>query len=537
MRLKKKIIESRILRKQKISEATVIIAIITLTSKLIGYLREALVANYFGATAQTDAFDIALIIPSLVFGLIGAGGLQNLIIPIYTEKKKSSQENAKILVNQISFVTSILLILLTILIILFPEFFIKIFAYGFKADRLYLASRFVRLLVFLGFFNIFTGLFTGILQSERQFLLPSVVAVVGNSLIPLSLIFLTKRFGIYSWAIGEISFALFSFSILFFFLKLKWGFFKRFSLRTINWVELGHFGKIILPVMFISGLNFINQIVDKTIASSLAVGSVAILHWAQLVYILPVGLISTSLNTAVYPTLAHLATENDSKGYTEMFKKAISLLAFIMIPISIIFIILSQPIIRMLFERGAFTTQASRNTATAVTCYSLGIFSYSASDLLTRIFYSFKDTRTPLNRSLITVSINIAGNIILSRFFGPPGIALSTAISTTIGTFLYTFTLKRKNYIKGLSYRATVKEVMKVIIASVPVILISFFMLSYINLAEGFFAILGRFLISVLASAIAYLLASIALKLEGINILKPYVVSFIKKFKVLTKRR
>jgi len=529
--IKDKIKNSRIIRSQKISEATVIIIIITLISKIIGFIREALIANYFGATAQTDAFDIALIIPSMVFGLIAAGGLQSIIIPVYTEKKKIDKAKAVVLVNQISLITSILLIFLSLLIFAFPELFIKLFAYGFQEDRLLLASKFVRILILLGFFNVFTGFFTGVLQSEKQFLLPAVTAVIGNSLIPLSLILLTKKLGIFSWAIGEIAFALFAFTVLFSFLRFRWGFFKKLDTKNIDWQELRHFGLILLPVIFISGLNFVNQIVDKTIASTLSIGSVAVLHWAQLVYILPVGLISTSLNTAVYPTLSHLAAEKDYQGYTDMFKKTISILAFVMIPIAAIFIVLSAPIVKLLFQRGAFTQQAAELTSISVTCYSLGIFFYSANDLLTRIFYSYKDTKVPLYRSLFTVALNIVGNIILSRFFGAPGIAVSTSIATTTGFFLYTSTLKKKNYIKGLSYRDTAKEIMKVVLASVPVALLSYFTLPYIMSGDGFFITLGRFILIITLSVIVYLMVSLALKLEGIKIISPYIRLVIAKYR------
>lgn len=523
MSLRNRIKNARIIKSQKISEATIIIAIITLLSKLIGFLREALIAKYFGATAQTDAFDISLIIPSMVFGLIAAGGLQSIIIPVYTEKKKINKEKAVLIVNQISFVTTILLLILSILILIFPEIFIKIFAYGFQGERLLLASKFVRILIILGFCNVFTGFFTGILQSEKQFLIPSIVSVVGNALIPISLILFSKKMGIYSWALGEIAFATFTFSILFCFLRYRWGFFRKYNIRNIDWQELKHFGILLLPVIFISGLNFINQIVDKTIASSLQVGSVAVLHWAQLVYILPVGLISTSLNTAVYPTLSHLASYKDYPAYTEMFKKTISLLAFIMIPIAAIFIVLSEPIIRILFLRGAFTKDAAKLTSLAVSFYSIGIFFYSANDLLTRIFYSYKDTKVPFNRSIITVTMNIIGNIVLSKFFGAPGIAASTAISTIAGFFMYTITLKKRNYIKDLSYRETAKEIIKIVVGTIPVILISYLFRPYLLSGTNFFENIIRFLIALLPSVIAYIVMSILLKVQGLKILLPYI--------------
>lgn len=533
MIFKRKILNNRILKRQKISEATLIIAIITLTSKIVGYIREALIAKYFGATAVTDAFDIAIIVPSLVFGLIAAGGLQNLIIPVYTEKKKQDPDKAKILVNQLSFAVSVLLVVIMILIVAFPGFFVKIFAYGFKEDRFKLAQQFIRILVFLGFFNVFAGLFTGILHSEKQFLVPSVVYVAGNMLIPVSIVLLAKYIGIYSWAIGEIAFALFVFTILFSFLRLRWGFFRKFDLGRIDWTEISTFAKVVLPITFISGLGFINQIVDKTIASSLVVGSVAILHWAQLVYFLPVGLISTSLNTAVYPTLSHYAVDSNSAGYLDTFEKALFILLFVMLPIMVLYIVLSKPIVTILFQRGAFTSQTSAITANVVSFYSLGMVAYSINDLLTKVFYSFKDTKTPLVRSIVTVGLNITGNIILSRYMGPSGIALSTAIASAVGMIMYSLTLKRRHYVTGLSLRALLIEITKLALSCIPVALLSYFLLPKI-LTGSFFSSVLRFVGVAILAASSYIAVAGILKSRGFRIVKDYAAFFTSR---LSKKR
>lgn len=531
MSIKNRIKNSRILRRQRISEATLIIATLTLLSKFIGYLREALVANYFGATAQTDAFVIAMLIPSMVFGLIAAGGLQSIIIPVYIEKKKINRDKARIFINQVFFITFILLAILSVFIFVFPEFFIKLVAYGFEGQRLTLAAKFIRYLIALGFLTVFTGFLTGLFQTEKQFLYPALISATGNMLIPLSLVLLTNRIGINSWTIGEISSASFTFLALFLFMFVRRGFFKNFALKNIEWKEMEHFGKLLLPIMFVSGLSFINQIVDKSVASSLSAGSIAILHWAQMVYILPVGILSTSLATAVYPTFSSLAVEKDFSGYAETFRKTISILAYIMIPISIIFIFLSGPIVKILFERGAFTTNATNATAFAISMYSLGLFIYSANDIMTRIFFSFKDTKTPFYRSLVTVGLNIVGNITLSKILGTGGIALSTSISSTIGFFMYVHMLRKRNYVKGLSYRGVIKEISKILIASISVVILSYVFKSYIISATGFFNTIGRFIIAFIPITATYILLSFILRLEGFKTLTTYTKSFAIKVK------
>lgn len=535
MNILNRIKNSRILRMQRISEATLIIASLTLISKLIGYLREALAANYFGASAEMDAFVIAMLIPTMVFGLIAAGGLQTIIIPIYIEKKKIDPEKARIFVNQIFFIASVLLAILSVLLFTFPEFFIKLVAYGFTGQRLVLAARFTRYLIALGFFSIFTGFLTGLFQTEKQFLYPAIIMLLGNMLIPLSLVLLHNKIGINSYTIGQIVASGVTFFGLFLFMFFKRGFFKKYSLKSVDWLEIKHFGGLLVPIMFVSGLSFINQIVDKTISSSLTTGSIAILNWAQLVYALPVGLLSTSLSTAIYPTFSLLAVEKNYSGYEKTFNKTISLLAYIMIPITFIFILLSEPIVRILFQHGAFTQADTNTTAFTVSMYSLGLFIYSANDIMTRIFFSFKDTKVPLYRSLVMVGLNIVGNLTLSRILGTAGIALSTSISSSIGFLMYANMLKRRNYIKGLSFRNILKEIFKVLIASISVIILAYFLKPYIMNASSFLTIIGRFLVALIPILACYVFISFILKLEGFKTLSGYATSFIKRMRKTRK--
>ena len=164
----------RILRRQSVSEAAIILVVITFLSKIIGYLRTVLVAYYFGATAQVDAFVVAMLIPSMVLGII-AGGLQTAIIPVYTEKRHEDVHRAKVFVNQIFAMNLIVLAAISVLMFLFPTTFVKIVAYGFKGQRLTLASYFMRFLIVYGFLNVFLGFFRGIFQAEKQFLFPCLL--------------------------------------------------------------------------------------------------------------------------------------------------------------------------------------------------------------------------------------------------------------------------------------------------------------------------------------------------------------------------
>jgi putative peptidoglycan lipid II flippase len=217
------------LKKQTISEATIIITIVTFLSKIVGYAREVLVAKYFGATAQTDSFLIAMLIPSLILGLFSSG-IQTVIIREYAEK---NIEDAKIFVNQVFFIFSVVLSIVSAILILFSPFLIKMVAFGFVGERLTLASNLMKFLTPFGFMVVLSGLFTGLFQAEGQFLYPAVVGLVANMLIPLSLILFSPLMGIWSWTLGQNLFGFVLFFAMFFVLRFRWNFFDIFEVRKI----------------------------------------------------------------------------------------------------------------------------------------------------------------------------------------------------------------------------------------------------------------------------------------------------------------
>ncbi len=528
MSIFRRVRHSGILKKQSVSEAAVILVVITFLSKIIGYLRTVLVAYYFGASAQVDAFVVAMLIPSLVLGII-AGGMQAVIIPVYTEKRKNDIQKAKLFVNQIFFINLVALGALTAVMILFPSVFVKIVAYGFSGQRLSLASYFLRYLAIFGFFNIFVGLFVGLLQSEKQFLFPAVTLLVANSLIPLSLFLLAPKIGINSWTVGELSFGAFAFSVMFLFLFHKKQFFHSFELLRINWQEIRHFFVLLLPIILSSGVSALYRMVDKTVASSLPAGSVAALNFAQLIYAVPLGLLAGPITVSVYPTLSSLVVEKKEKGYAEVLKKTLSLLIFIMVPLSVVFIVYSVPIVKILYQHGAFTSSATSLTAFAVSMYSIGLFTLSANGLFQRVFFSFKDTKTPLYITIFVVIFNVAGDVLLSKIWGVGGIGFSTALSSIIAFFAYLIFIRRKGLIKNFSYKFLAKEGIKTGIASIFVFLTAVLFKNYLLLSPSFLTLIVRFVFVAAVLAAVYLLIAFASKSFGFVVFKSYVKKLLNK--------
>jgi len=525
----------RILRSQTVTEAAIITTIIALLSKVVGYIRDMLTARYFGTSPQMDAFEVALIIPNMVLGLF-ASGAQTIIVRLYSEKKEKSINEGKTFVSQIFFIYSVILMLVTILLIIFSPIVVKIVASGFTSVRLQYASTFVKMLAIFGYLNIMTGFFTGVFQAEKQFLYPAVSGLVANILIPITLIVLAPRIGIYSRVLGQDLFGFAYFILLFSFLYFRWKFFRSYDVKQIDWHGLKEFTNLMIPAMIISGLSVLYQIIDKTVASYLPYGAIASLSYAQTVFLIPYSLIANSITTAVYPTLSTHAVKNNVEEYEKLFKKAFFVLLFINIPLTVFFSIWARPIVRVLFERGAFTEQSALLTSSNVFMYSIGLVGIALADLFRRSFFSFKDTKTPMLISWVSVFLNLILDIVFAKFFGAPGIALATTLVTYISLVQYILYGKQRNYFSKQFLNYLIKESIKGLIAGVIIGVLAYFSLPFIPIkAHAVTVFISAIGVGTILSII-YVGIGLLLRGDMFNIALNYVMGFVPKIKKFLRR-
>lgn len=473
----------RILRKQTITEATIITAVIALLSKIVGYVRDMLTAKYFGTSPQMDAFEVALIIPNMILGLF-ASGMQTIIVRMYTEKKEQGFDKGKIFVSQLFFLYSVLLFGVTLLLVLLSPIFVKIVASGLTSDRFAYASMFVKMLAIFGYLNIMTGFFTGVFQAEKQFLYPAVAGLVANLAIPITLVVLASKIGIYSRVLGQDLFGLVYFFLLFSFLYFRWKFFRHYDIKEVDWSGFKEFTNLMIPAMIVSGMSVLYQIIDKTVASYLPYGAIASLSYAQTVYLIPYSLIGVSLTTAVYPTLSSHAVNNKSEEYMILFKKSFYVLVFIMVPFTVYFSVWAQPIVRVLFERGAFNRSSAVLTSSNVFMYSLGLLGITLADLFRRAFFSYKDTRTPMLISWVSVALNLVLDILLAKIMGAPGIALATTIVTYASLVQYALYGRSRRYFDEKYLKHLASELLKAILVGLVISALAYFSLRFIPLEE-----------------------------------------------------
>ncbi|MHB8106428.1 MAG: murein biosynthesis integral membrane protein MurJ [Candidatus Cryosericum sp.] len=519
----KKSLVKRLMRGQSVAQAAVLLSLMTFLSKFTGFARDAIVAHNWGATGQTDAFLIGMMVPSVLLGIMSTG-LSTLIVPWYIDHRKEDPERARELVNQVTFVWGMLFAVVSVLMLIFAPQLVRLFAPTFKGAQYDLAVKVTRLLIPMGFFNVMTGLVTGLSQAEGQFLIPLVVSLFGNLVMVACLLFFSSPLGIQSYSLGLTFNSFFSFAPVFLLLSQRYHFFQHLDLKHINWVAIGGFALLLVPLVISGGGGSLNTIVDRWFASHLTQGSVSALDYSNRLWNLPLGLVALPLVTAVFPWFSSMAVDGTPLDtYATRIKKTVALLMYITIPCIAGLVTLAEPLVRILFQRGKFDVVATRLTASCVQMYCLGLIGQALFPVFHRVFYSFKDTRTPLIVGVTMITINGVTDWLfgIAMRFGAPGIALSSTAAVTVGAIMDVLLLGR--YFRGATPVGKpyplFGEFGKTLIAVVPVVAVALVGKPWIGAGNGFLDLVLRLVVVCGGAAVSYMVMSSVLRIDGWSVM------------------
>jgi putative peptidoglycan lipid II flippase len=201
---------------------------------------------------------------------------------------------------------------------------------------------------------------------------------------------------------------------------------------------------LVLPVLIGSAVQQINTVIDKTLASSLVEGSISALTYASRINDLIISVFVMAITTVIFPMLSKAFSQDDEVQVRKIMGEGINIILIITVPATIGILILAKPMVRIFFQRGAFSEVATQMTSSALIFYSLGLVGSSLRLMLNKVYYSFQDTKTPMINGAIAVGLNIVLNLILIRYMAHAGLALATSISATFTTLLLFLDLRKK---------------------------------------------------------------------------------------------
>ncbi|QNB46166.1 murein biosynthesis integral membrane protein MurJ [Thermanaerosceptrum fracticalcis] len=466
----------------KVAKAAGIIMVAMVLSRIIGYVRDMVILARFGQNKFTDAYNAAFSIPDFLYYLLVGGALSSAFIPVFSSYIATQKEEDGWRVASTIFNIVIILMLVGITIgFIFAPALIYILVPGFSPDNLDLTVKMTRIMFLQTFFMALNGISMGILNSYQHFLAPAVGSVMYNLGIIVVGLLLAPSFGIVGFAIGVVVGAALNFAVqLPALLKL--------GLRYRPIMDLSHpgvkkIGTLILPVLIGLSVTHFNLFVNQNLGSSLSEGMITALRNAQRIMQLPIGIFAIAIAVAVFPTL----TGHAARGEKEEFKKTMSLgvrtIIFVTLPAAVGLIALKTPVVRLLFQQGKFTVEDTRATAYALLFYSIGLFAYSAIQLLNRVFYSLQDTRTPVTVGIGTILVNIALNFLLIKPLGHGGLALAYSIAGIVNLLGLLLILRQK--IGGIDGKRILASFTKTLLVSLVMGLIAYLTARFIEMLVG----------------------------------------------------
>lgn len=407
--------------------------IFTLLAKVLGFVRELLLSYFFGATGMSDAYLISQTIPGTIFQFVGTG-LTTCFIPVYYrilrehDRDECDTFTNKVLTMVLSFSTVVMA-----LVWLFTPVIVKIFAAGFTGNTLEMAIVFTRIGICSLYFSSVIYVYSSYLQANNVFSI-TAAAAIPNSLVIIVSIVLGACWNILALSIGSTLATAVQMAFL-------WVPVHKFNFRlrlNFHWKDsyLQYFFSLMGPVILGVSVNEINTLLDRTIASQVAIGGISALTYANSLVMLVQGGFAQPVATVFYPRLTKSITEGNHKAAQTDFHAALQVLLVFLLPVTIGFMILSNDITMAFFGRGAFDQNASVLTSTALSFYAIGIVFVGVRELLARYYYAYGNTKIPMLNAAIGMVVNITLNLTLSRVIGIGGLALATSVAAIVTVIL-----------------------------------------------------------------------------------------------------
>jgi len=446
--------------------------IISIISKLMGFFREVLIANYFGISYSADAYYVALTPATLAitFSIV----ISSVFLPLFV--KNSRDRNYSFL-----FANSVLSMFLIgvsffyINILIFTDFFINLLAPGLPPEAETTSITLIKYLFPIVFIVIAIQIYTLMLNTFEDYVASAASILPNNLIIIIYFWIYGNEYGITGVAVVTLIANLAQLFILYYLLR------KHHKYRIIHSVKVWSpdskvFMLLFLPVLVSSGFSQLNSVIDRLLASSISEGAIASLSYAFRLRGIVTGIFIAPIITLTFPKLAKHSQNQNYSEVSDLTHKSVFSVFILLIPLTIMFLFFYREIIQVLFERGNFDSDATTVTSEVFWAYSIGILAIGFREVTLRAFYSYGDTKTPTFIMIIGSLTNIGLSYLLIKPFGLMGLGLSASISFVISSCITIILLKRN--LDSIWSRAFVSQMLKLVVAS-AIVSVSIFYLKY----------------------------------------------------------
>ncbi len=423
------------------------VASMTMCSRVLGLLRDIVIARFIGADAMADAFFVAFKIPNFFRRLFAEGAFSQAFVPVLAEYREiGSQAAVKTLINSVAGVLGSMLIAVTVLVVIAAPLITGIFAFGFwldDPDKFAAASGMLRVTFPYLMLISLTGFAGAILNSYDRFAVPAITPIFLNISLIVAAIFVSPWFDepVYALAWGVLAAGVIQ-------LLFQLPFLAQIHMipsPTLAWRDEGvvKILKLMAPAIFGVSVSQINLLLDTMIASLLPTGSISWLYYSDRLAELPLGVFGIAIATVILPNLSRQHVADNLEKFSATLDWAIRLVLLIAIPAAIALIILAEPILAALFYYGeVMTPRDMAMAALSLRAYSVGVVAFMMIKVLAPGYFSRQDIKTPVRIGIIALAVNMGLNIFLAtplHFYlevGHVGLALATSLAAILNSIL-----------------------------------------------------------------------------------------------------
>lgn len=433
-------LKTKRLWKNEIIKNVVSVSSIVVFAKLLGFVKQMLMAASFGATIETDLI-------SLSQGLIGnmdyllVQVLITAFIPIYIEVKKESEKKASAFVSNILVVCIIVSALIITVLLASAPLIARVIAPAYSEELHISLTRYIRIYVPMILLMLVCAIFNALLRANKHFVPGELVSVIQSITVIVLILLLSKRAGVKTLVISYFAYTVINTVFLTLSAKKEWTFIRAGKLYDRYSAGLM---RMAFPLFFSYAMVFINQQVDKVIVSGLGEGAVTAVGYAAVLSNL-IATLTGSICSVIFSYISQHIADGREKEAGNLIRKSVVLFTTFLVPVCALILFNAGDIVRTVYGRGAFSNSAVTHTAMALTGYGVSIVFYAYRELFSRLQYSYHDSRQPMINSSIGILFNIVFSIILSKFIGVFGVTLASSFSVMICAILNILSACRHN--------------------------------------------------------------------------------------------
>ena len=437
-------------------------AVIIFCAKFMGLLRETLIASVYGQGYASDVINTSTQIPLLFFDMTLGVAILSTFVPVFNKfLERDGKERAMLFANNFITVVVAFAAVASAFGMIFAEPVVRLMVPGYDATKIAETAKLLRILFPSIIFTAAAYTSVGILQSFDEFNIPSIISVVSNLIMILYLLLAGNRFGL----VGVIVSMLVAWASQLF-VQIPHLIKKGYRYRPyLNFRDSGIIdaAKLAVPVLISSWVQPLCVVINMAFGSSMGDGAVSGLNWANKIYIIMVGVFAYAVTNFIFPKLSRQSAGDDDSGFALTTQLSLGWIIFIIAYISAMFIALNESIIKIVFERGEFTAENTRITATALFYYSFGMTGYAVCEILNKSFYAIRDGKTPMYTSIFGVLVNLVSAFVFVKLLdmGIGGLALASAVSSLFMAFFLIFMINKRK--QGIITKAFAVNILKIL--------------------------------------------------------------------------